>query len=270
MAPIIAYLRTLLTYFLRPAEIIRAYKLQNLRPDFIAGLTVAIVTLPQAIAFALIAELPPQVGLYSAITGSIIGGLWGSSHQLQTGPTNTTSLLVLSVLLSIAVPGTQEYLIAAGIMALLVGIFRLLMGMARLGMLVNFVSDSVIVGFTAGAGTLILINQIRHLLLLPIASAPNLWQTLPLIVNHLPETHWYSAVIGAFTIVLIVVLRKINRKLPAPLLGMVAASVMMCRASASSANCRVDFPPFPSSRSWILTSSASCSPGLWPSQPSGW
>ena len=145
-------------YFLRPVEIARTYKLEFVRPDLIAGLTIAVVLLPQAMAYALIAELPTQIGLYTAIVSSIVGALWGSSNQLQTGPTNAASLLTLSVLLVFVSPGTPEYLIAAGMLALLMGAFRLVLGVARLGMLVNFVSDSVIVGFTAGAGLLIFFN----------------------------------------------------------------------------------------------------------------
>ena len=162
IAPALAYLRAVLSFFLRPVQVIRTYRLQYVRHDVVAGLTIAVVTLPQAMAYALIAELPPQVGLYSAIVGAVVGALWGSSAQLQTGPTNATSLLILSVLLGIASPGTPEYLVAAGMMALLVGLARLSMGLARLGMLVNFVSDSVVVGFTAGAGMLISETRLRH------------------------------------------------------------------------------------------------------------
>lgn len=218
---------TFLTFFLRPVEIIRTYNLRNLQPDLIAGLTIAVITLPQAMAYALIVELPPEVGLYSAIVGAIVGGLWGSSDHLQTGPTNTTSLLILSVLLGIAVPHTQAYITAAGMMAVLVGIFRLFMGLARLGVLVNFVSDSVIVGFTAGAGVLIFINQLRNLLRLDIPSAPNLWQTIPNLASHVSTTHWPSLFVGAITMVLIIGLRKVNRKLPGPLIGMVAAGALV-------------------------------------------
>ncbi|MBN1580589.1 MAG: STAS domain-containing protein [Anaerolineae bacterium] len=223
----LAYLNELLDFFTRPIQIVRQYKPEFLRPDLLAGLTIGIIMLPQAIAFALVAELPPRVGLYTAIVGSIVGGFWGSSNQLQTGPTNTTSLLVLSILLTIATPGSPEYLAAAGMMVLMVGVFRIVMGLAHLGILVNFVSDSVIVGFTSGAGTLILISQIRHLLRLDIPSLPNLWQTLPSIVSHLPTTHWPSALIGIGTIALVTLLRKINRKLPAPLIAMITAGVIV-------------------------------------------
>lgn len=225
--PILAQLRAWASYLTRPVAIISGYQLSDLQPDLIAGLTVAIVALPQAMVFALIAELPPEVGLYALITASVIGALWGSSSQLQTGPSNTASLLVLSVLLGVASPGTPEYVIAAGVMALIVGLTRLLMGLARLGILVNFVSDAVVVGFTAGAGVLILINQLRHLLRLPIASQPNLWQTVPAIVTHLDSTHAISALIGASTLAFILVLHRVNRRLPAPLLAMIVAGAFV-------------------------------------------
>ena len=158
------------TLLVRPVQIFKHYQLGSLRPDIIAGLTVAVVALPQAMAYALIAELPPETGLYATIVGAIVGALWGSSHHLQTGATNTASLLVLSALLAVVTPGTPDYLIAAGVMAVLIGIFKMLMAFARLGVVVNFVSDAVVTGFTAGAGILIGINQIRHLLRLPIPS----------------------------------------------------------------------------------------------------
>ncbi len=225
--PLLAYLGQFWAFFARPIAILGAYRVENLRHDLIAGLTVAIITLPQSIAFALISELPAQVGLYTAIVGAVVGALWGSSNHLQTGPTNTTSLLVLSTLLAVALPNTPEYLAAAGMMALLVGLFRLLLGLARLGVLVNFVSDSVIVGFTSGAGLLLIFNQIRNLLRLDIPSTPTLWETIPLIVTHLIETHWLSLLIGAATVTLIVVLRRINPKWPGPLIAMAAASALV-------------------------------------------
>lgn len=249
-SPIVARLRSVLAYFVRPVAIIRGYKLPYLRGDLLAGLTVAIVALPQAMVFALIAELPPQMGLYAVIVASIVGGLWGSSAQLQTGPTNTTSLLVLSVLVGIASPGTPEYLVAAGVMALVVGVTRLTMGVVRLGVLVNFVSDSVIVGFTTGAGVLILVNQLRHLLKLSVASKPNLWQTLPEIATHLGDTHVLSALIGTGTIALILVLHRINRRLPAPLLAMVAGAIVVAVLGERAADVSVvgqlprGLPPF--------------------------
>lgn len=240
--PLLDYGRQVLGFFGRPVAVLRAYRLEYLRHDLIAGLTVAIITLPQAIAFALISDLPPQVGLYTAIVGSVVGALWGSSNHLQTGPTNTTSLLVLSTLLAVAAPGTPEYLAAAGMMALLVGLFRLFMGLARLGVLVNFVSDSVVVGFTAGAGILLIFNQLRNLLNLNIPSAPTLWQTIPLIVTHMHQTHWLSLSIGLGTVVLILLIRRINRKWPGPLIAMILASAAVALFGLDAQGVRVVGP----------------------------
>jgi sulfate permease, SulP family len=216
-----------LPYFLRPIYIFRNYHLSNLQLDVVAGLTVAVILLPQAIAYALIAELPAQVGLYTAVVAAIIGALWGSSNHLHTGPTNAASLLVLSILLPLAAPGSPRFVAAAGLLAVMVGVFRLTMGLARLGMLVNFVSDSVIVGFTAGAGVLISFNQVRHLLRLDVPSTPSLMATVRNLVAHLLETHLPSLLLGLGVIGLIIVLRRFAPKLPGPLLGTVVAATVV-------------------------------------------
>lgn len=213
-------------FFTRPARILRAYVPRYLRSDLIAGLTIAVILLPQAMAYALIAGLPPQMGLYAAIVGAIVGALWGSSDHLQTGPTNAASLLVLSILIVITVPGTPEYLVAAGMLTLLVGLFRLGFGLARLGVLVNFISDSVIIGFTAGAGLLIFFNQLRNLLRLNVPSTPHLTDTLRNLATHIPATHWFSLAIGSVTIFIIVLLRKVNPRLPGALIAIVVAAVI--------------------------------------------
>jgi sulfate permease, SulP family len=224
---ILAGLRGVPAFFARPVQIFRTYQLANLRPDLVAGLTVAMIALPQAIAYALIAELPPQMGLYSAIVGSIIGALWGSSDQLQTGPSNAASMVVLSVLIAVALPGTPEYLVAAGLLAVMAGLIRLAAGLARLGILVNFVSDSVVVGFTAGAGLLILANQLRHLMRLPVPSTVQLWDTLSNVVRHAGEVHWISLALGLSVTLLIVAFRRWSPRLPGPAIAMVAASTLV-------------------------------------------
>jgi SulP family sulfate permease len=218
------WLREILLFFLRPVEIVRTYRKEDFRPDFIAAMTVAFIMLPQAIAYAMIAELPPQTGLYAAIVASIIGSLWGSSYQLHTGPTNAASLLVLSSLITIAAPGSPEYIAAAGLMAVLVGVVRLLMGIAKLGVLVNFVADSVIVGFTAGAGILIGANQLRHLLRLDIVSMPSFTETVLAIMANITSTHWPSFLVGVGTVGLIILLKKVRPKWPGPLMAMIAAT----------------------------------------------
>src|SRR5688572_12022253 len=96
--PVLTALRPIPFFFLRPVRVFQTYRRSYLQPDMVAGLTVAVILLPQAIAYALIAELPPEIGLYAAIIAAIVGALWGSSNQLHSGPTNAASLLVLSTL----------------------------------------------------------------------------------------------------------------------------------------------------------------------------
>jgi len=242
-------LREIVGFLLRPIHLLSTYNPAWLQPDIIAGLTVAVVTLPQAMAYAFVAELPPEVGLYAAIVGSTAAALWGSSYHIQTGPTNTTSLLVLSALLAVASPGTPEYLAVAALMAIIVGLIQVGLALARLGVMVNFISDAVIVGFTAGAGVLIAINQIRNLLRLSMSSMPSIWQTLPAIWDNLPTTHLPSLAIGVGTIASLVILPKINRKLPAPLLTIIGAAIVVALLGLDEQGVRVvgelprGFPP---------------------------
>jgi len=215
------------SFLLSPVAMLKDYSLANLRPDMIAGLTVAVVLLPQAIAYAMIAELPPEVGLYAAIVGAVVGAFWGSSLHLHTGPTNASSLLVLASLVTVAQPGSPEYIAAAGYLAVLVGIIKLAMGMARMGVLVNFVADSVVVGFTAGAGILISINQMKHLLRIELPASPEVFQTVRYLVGSLDQLHQPTLYLGLGTIVLVAVLKQFLSRLPAALIGMTAASVVV-------------------------------------------
>jgi len=214
-------------FFLRPIPILKSYRRANLKPDLVAGLTVAVILLPQAIAYAIIAGMPPELGLYTAIIAAIIGALWGSSNQLQTGPTNTASLLVLATLLPIAAAGTPKFIAAASLMAVIIGVFRLLLGLARLGMLVNFVSDSVIIGFTAGAGVLIWVSQISTLLRVTIPTSPSMIATLQSLAIHFQEAHWPSLLLGIFIGVLILVIRRINDRIPGPLIALILAATVV-------------------------------------------
>ena len=219
-----AVIKPTLRYIQHPVDLIKHFDRANLRPDLFAGLTVAVILLPQGIAFALIAELPVQMGIYAAIIGAIFGSLWGSSHQLQTGPANAMSLLIASTLASTVAIGTPEYIIAASMMAFMAGIFQLVLGLARVGILINFVSYSVIVGFATGAGVLIIIKQLKVLFGLTFPSSSNL-ATVTGTILHLPDTHLQTAVIGIGAIILIIVLKRINSKLPGALITMAAAAL---------------------------------------------
>lgn len=217
-------LKPVVQYLSQPIRFIGTYNRKNLQPDFIAGLTLTVILLPQAIAYALIAELPPQMGLYTAMLRGFIGAFWGSSNHLNNGPTNTASLLILSSLLGLFEPNTPEFIVAAGLIAVMAGLLQLLMGLARLGVLVNFVSHSVIVGFATGAGVLIALKQIRPLLGLQFAGR-TIFATIEGIVTNIGNTHPQTAVLGIATIIFLVIIRKVAPKLPSALLVMILGSV---------------------------------------------
>ncbi|MFQ3630378.1 SulP family inorganic anion transporter [Roseiflexus sp.] len=210
----------------RPVAVMRGYSFETLRADVVAGVTVGLVLLPQALAFSLLAGLPPEMGLYSAIVASIVGALWGSSSHLHTGPTNTASLLTLSVILPLATPGTPEFMALAGMLAVLAGVLRLIFGLVRLGLLVHFVSDSVAVGFTAGAGILIISNQIAPVLRLDLPMGAGLLDTFVLSVQQIDRTHSPSLLLGIGTIALIAVLQRLRQRLPTLLIALVVISLV--------------------------------------------
>ncbi len=209
----------------RPVAVLRSIRREHLRPDAMAALTVTMVVLPQTMAYAILAGLPPETGLYAAMIASIVGALWGSSIQLQTGPSNTVALLTLAALTPIAVPGTPSYLAAASLLAVMGGVLRVVMGLAQLGILVRFVSDAVIVGFTAGAGVLIALNQMRELLQFKLPATAMLIETLRATWLALQQPNLPSLALGLSAIGLIILLRRVNRRLPGPLIAIVVGAI---------------------------------------------
>jgi SulP family sulfate permease len=134
----------------------------TLRADASAALIGAIVVLPQGVAFATLAGLPPQYGLYCAMVPPLVAAFFGSSWHTVTGPTNAVSLYVFATVTSLAVPGSSEYISLVLTLAFMSGVIMLAMGVLRLGRVVNFVSHTVVVGFTAGAAVLIVTSQLRN------------------------------------------------------------------------------------------------------------
>lgn len=195
-------------YLSAPLDLFRGYDRSNLAPDVIAGATVAAVAIPQAIAYASIAELPPQYGLYTALIGAIVGSLWGSSRYLGTGPTNGVSLLLLPVLLTVAQPGSTEFLIAASTVAVMVGLLKLGLAVLRFGALVTLASRGVLTGFATGAAIHIAVGQLRHLLRIDVPAAPELYLTCNRLVGQVRSTHLLSLGLGVGTLVALVLLRK--------------------------------------------------------------
>lgn len=213
-----------LRYLQRPIRLFQAYDRADLRPDFIAGVTVGVVLLPQAIAYSLLAGLPPQMGLFTAIIGSIAAALWGSSSQLHSGPTNTLSLMLLTTLVVLAMPGSPDFIVAAGLLTVMIGVFQLMLGVLRLGFIVNFVSHSVIVGFSTGAGILIAIQQLDPLLGLVVPRADVVTGVQNTLLS-LTDTHLLTAALGIGTMLLITLLRRMNPRLPGALIAIAAATL---------------------------------------------
>ncbi|MFN8484450.1 MAG: SulP family inorganic anion transporter [Anaerolineae bacterium] len=241
----LANVRGAVVYLLRPADIVRAAPLRFLRFDVVAGLTVAIVALPQAIAYGVAAGVGPSMGLYTAIVAPIVAGLWGSSNQVLTGPTNVTALLVFTSLSAFVTPGTPDFLLAAGLTAALAGAAQLVMGLARLGMLVNFISDSLIVGFAAGAGILLAVNESRYLLGLSFTSS-SVIETAVREWQGLPQVSLPTLAVGLGTIVLMVAIRRLRPRWPATVIALAAVCVVVFVFGLNNAGVKV-IGPFPQS-----------------------
>ena len=224
---IVGGIRDIPQFFAKPLHVINDYRPSDLRPDIIAGLNVAVVLVPQAIAYALIAGLPPYMGLYAAVVASIVGSLWGSSYHLQTGPTNAVSLLMFYSLLSVAETGSYEFIVAAGLMAVMVGVIQVLVGIAHMGVLVNFVSDSVITGFTAGAGILIAVSQLPHLLRTPVEYVPGVYRILVQIGEGSAGIHPPSVVLGFVTLAVMIGVGTIKPGMPITFIGMVVSALVV-------------------------------------------
>jgi len=174
---------------------------RTFRSDLLAGITGAIVALPQGVAFAVIAGMPPEYGLYTGMIPAIIAALFGSSWLLVSGPTTAASLLLFSSLTMYAEPGTALYVQMALTLTFMVGLIQLSMGLARFGSLVNFISHSVVVGFTAGAALLIMSSQAKHFFGLVYPRTTQFQDTVVSIVQHIGEANPYAVAVGIVTLV---------------------------------------------------------------------
>jgi len=205
----------------------RNYRGRHMRADLVAGLTVAVVAVPQSMALALVTGLPIQVGLYASIVPTIMASLWGSSAHLITGPTTAISLVVFTSLSELAAPGTSKYLELAFVLSLMVGVMQAGMGIARLGVLLNFVSHSVILGFSAGAAVLIGFSQIPGILGLDIAKGRSFHGALSEIATHFHMIHGVTLLLGILTIVVVVVLKRLKPSWPGTLVAMLISGVLV-------------------------------------------
>ena len=197
------------------------YKSTFFRKDLVAGLTVAIVLIPQAMAYAMIAGLPPVYGLYASLFPLLIYAFLGTSKHLGIGPVAIDSLLVAAGLGTLAIAGIENYISMAIFLAFTVGTMQLLLGLFRMGFLVNFLSKPVINGFTTGAVIIIIFSQVKHLLGTAIKNSSKFHELAINVLNGLGQTNLYDFAIGFAGILLIVLLKKWDRRIPAILIAVI-------------------------------------------------
>ncbi len=202
----------------------RNYNAANdLRSDLAAGVTIGAMLVPQGMAYALLAGLPPEVGLYASTIPVILYALFGTSRQLAVGPVAIVSLLTASALGAIVTQGTTAYLEAAATLALLVGLLHIVLGIGRLGFVVNFLSHSVLVGFTAAAAIIIGFSQVKHILGIKIESTEHFYDTVREVAANSGDTNGTTLAIGLSSIVLLLVLKRFAKKVPGALVVVVLA-----------------------------------------------
>jgi sulfate permease, SulP family len=186
----------------------------TLRADATAALIGAIVVLPQGVAFATLAGMPPEYGLYCAMVPAVVAAFFGSSWHAVSGPTNAVSLYVFATLAPLAVPGSSQYISYALTLAFMAGAIMLAMGLLRLGRLVNFVSHSVVVGFTAGAAVLIVASQLKNFFGLELPASSAFLTTLRAFLAQFSEFRPWVVAVGAVTLAAGVLSRRYLRKVP--------------------------------------------------------
>ena len=197
----------------------------SLRADLLAGLTGAIIVLPQGVAFATIAGLPPQYGLYTAIVPAAVAALFGSSWHLVSGPTTAISIVVFAALSPLAEPGSADFIRLALTLTFLVGAIQLAMGLARLGTLVNFISHTVVIGFTAGAAILIASSQLKNFFGIPVPRGASFAQTIHALAVQARDVNPYATAIGVVTLATGLLVRRLAPRFPYMIAAMLVGSV---------------------------------------------
>jgi sulfate permease, SulP family len=181
-----------------------------LRADLMAGITGALVLVPKAMAYAQLSGLPVYFGLYTAFVPAILGALWGSSRQLATGPVAIISLMTAAALAPLAIPFTEEYIGLALLLTLMVGIIQFSLGILKLGTIVNFVSNPVILGFMNAAAIIIALSQLDLLLGIPKGRSDSFMADIWEMSTYLPQTHLPTLAMSVFALALMLVMKKIK------------------------------------------------------------
>lgn len=199
------------------------------RADLLAGLTGAIVVLPQGIAFALLAGMPPHYGLYAAMVPCIIAALFGSSRLMVTGPANAISLTTMALIAPLAIPESEHYVVLVLTLSFLIGVIQIALGLGGAGKWVEKVPHSVIVGFTAGAAVLIINSQVGTLLGIEIARGTNVLETIKQASAAIYQGQWRPQVLTLVVITLVTMRlwKPLNRWIPAMLVAVIVGSIAL-------------------------------------------
>ncbi|MGD9240756.1 MAG: SulP family inorganic anion transporter, partial [Desulfobacterales bacterium] len=204
-----------------------AYKTDGLKADILAGLTVALVLIPQSLAYAELAGLPPYYGLYASLLPPLVAALFGSSRQLATGPVAVVSLLTATTLEPLATAGSQQYIAYAILLALLVGIFQFTLGVLKLGLVVNFISHPVVNGFTNAAALIIASSQLPKLFGVYVDKAPHHYETIFRILKAVWNyTHWSTLFMAALAFVIMYGLKRLAPRIPNVIVAVVITTAL--------------------------------------------
>nr|MDD3719942.1 SulP family inorganic anion transporter [Candidatus Gracilibacteria bacterium] len=204
-------------------------KLRNieiLKADAIAGITGAIIVLPQGIAFATIAGLPPEYGLYTAMVTPIIAAIFGSSWHLVSGPTTAISLVIFSTISGFATAGSPEFIQLTLVLTFLAGIYQLVFGLVKLGKVVDFVSHTVVIGFTAGAALLIVTSQMKSIVGIKIPSGTHFLETWKIILENIFNFNIFTIIVGITTLAIAILVKKYFKKIPNLLVSLILGSTL--------------------------------------------
>ena len=203
----------------------RQYDRAHAREDVAAGLTTAVMLIPQAMAYAMLAGLPPIIGLYASTLPLVVYSLMGSSRELAVGPVAMVSLMVATALTPLAEAGSESYVALAVVLALLVGVIQTAMGVLRAGFLVNFLSHPVVSGFTSAAALIIGFSQLTHLLGFKIPRSHHVHTILLTALEKIGEVNMPTILIGAVSIAALMILKKVAPKWPRALIVVVVTTL---------------------------------------------
>ena len=197
------------------------YKKEDLSGDLAAGLTVGVMLIPQGMAYAMIAGLPPVYGLYAAMIPQVIYAVFGTSRQLAVGPVAMDSLLVAAGVSAFAAGGTENYIALAILLAFMMGVIQLAFGVFRLGFLVNFLSKPVISGFTSAAAIIIGVNQLKYLIDVPLTKSSSVFEILWDALLKIDQYNWWAVGLGVGGILIVKFAKKIHSLVPGALVAVV-------------------------------------------------